>query len=76
MEKLTKIVVDCATGVQEIVELTDAEIAQMEADAQAFAEQKATEDAAKAEAELNASAGKAKLKALGLTDDEINALIK
>ena len=76
MEKLTKIVVDCTTGVQEIVELTDAEIAQMEADAQAFAEQKAAEDATKAETEANAEAGKIKLKALGLTDDEINALMK
>jgi len=76
MEKLTKIVVDCTTGVQEIVELTDAEIAQMEADAQTYAEQKAAEDAVKAQKESDALAGKAKLKALGLTDDEINALIK
>jgi hypothetical protein len=76
MEKLTKIVVDCTTGVQEVVELTDAEIAQMEADAQAYAEQKAAEDAVKAQKESDALAGRTKLKALGLTDDEINALIK
>ena len=76
MEKLTKIVVDCTTGVQEIVELTDAEIAQMKADAQAYAENKAVEDAAKTAEEIKKESGKDKLKALGLTDDEINALIK
>jgi hypothetical protein len=76
MEKLTKLVVDCTTGISESIELTDAEIAQMQADAQAYAEAKALEEATKAEVEANATAGKAKLKALGLTDDEINALIR
>jgi hypothetical protein len=76
MEKLTKIVVDCTTGVQKIVELTDAEIAQMQADAEVYAEQKTLEEATKAEALEQAESGKAKLKALGLTDDEINALMK
>jgi hypothetical protein len=58
---LTKIVVDCSTGVQEIIPLTAEEIAQREADAAAYAAQKAEEDAAaEAKAALKASA-KAKL---------------
>ena len=76
MANPTKLVVDCTTGITEEIELTDAEVAQMQADAEAYAEQKALEDAAKAEAEANAEAGKAKLKALGLTDAEIEALVK
>jgi len=47
----------------------------MQADAQAYAEAKALEDAAKAEAEAKKVSGKAKLKALGLSDAEIEALV-
>jgi len=73
-ETLTKIVVDCSTGEQTIVELTAEEIAQREADAAAYAEAKAIEDAAaEAQAEAKASA-EAKLTALGLTAEEIAAL--
>ena len=76
MSRPTKIVVDCSTGVEEIIELTDAEIAQMEADAAAWAARKAEEEAAaQAVAEAKASA-QAKLAALGLTADEIAALSK
>ena len=58
---LTKVVVNCTTGVQEILPLTAEEIAQREADAAAYAAQKAEEDAAaEAKAALKASA-KAKL---------------
>jgi hypothetical protein len=58
---LTKVVVNCSTGVQEIIPLTAEEIAQREADAAAYAAQKAEEDAAaEAKAALKASA-KAKL---------------
>ena len=73
-ETLTKIVVDCSTGEQTIVELTAEEIAQREADAAAYAEAKAIEDAAaEAQAEAKASA-EAKLADLGLTAEEIAAL--
>ena len=73
-ETLTKIVVDCSTGEQTIVELTAEEIAQREADALAYAEAKAIEDAAtEAQAEAKASA-EAKLAELGLTAEEIAAL--
>jgi hypothetical protein len=76
MSRPTRIEVDCSTGIETIIELTDAEIAQREADATAWATQKAEEDAkAAAEAEAKASA-QAKLAALGLTAEEIAALTK
>jgi hypothetical protein len=76
MSRPTKIIVDCSTGVEEIIELTDAEIAQLEADAAAAAVRQAEEDAAKAAAEEAKASAQAKLAALGLTADEIAALSK
>jgi ATPase subunit of ABC transporter with duplicated ATPase domains len=71
----TKLVVDCSTGVTTEVELTAEEIAQREVDAQAWAEvEEAREAAEAAKASAKASA-ESKLKALGLTDAEISALI-
>ena len=73
-ETLTKLVVNCATGEEQIVPLTAEEIAKREADAAAFAERKAQEEAetaAKAGAKASALA---KLAALGLTAEEIAAL--
>lgn len=73
-ETLTKIVVDCSTGEQRIENLTEAEIAQREADAQAYAEQQAIQEAeaqAKAEAKADAVAA---LVALGLTEAQVQAL--
>jgi hypothetical protein len=75
MANPTKLVVDCSTGITEEIELTDAEVAQMQADAETYAEAKAAEDAAKEEAEAKKVSGKAKLKALGLSDAEIEALV-
>lgn len=75
MTRPTRIEIDCSTGIETIIELTDAEVAQMEADAQAAAERKAEEDAAaQASADAKASA-QAKLKALGLTAEEVTALL-
>ena len=76
MANPTRIEVNCETGAVTEIELTDAEIAQMEADAQAAAARKAEEDAAReAEAAAKASA-QAKLASLGLTAEEIAALSK
>jgi hypothetical protein len=72
----TKLVVNCATGAVEEVELTAQELAQRDQDAAAYAEQKEIDDAAKAQTEADKEAGKAKLAALGLTDAEIEALVK
>jgi hypothetical protein len=76
MSRPTRIEVNCTTGVESIIELTDAEIAQMEADATAAAARKAEEDALAAAAAEAKASGQAKLAALGLTADEIAALTK
>ena len=75
-EVLTKVVVDCASGEVSYIPLTEEEIAEREALA-AQAEQERRERAA-AEAQLQAArdAGIATLKGLGLTDDQITALLK
>ena len=75
-ETLTKIIVDCSTGVVAEMPLTGEEIAQREADAIAFAEQKALQDAATAAEEVARESAKAKLATLGLTAEEIAALSK
>lgn len=75
-ETLTKLVVNCATGEEQVIALTAEEIAQRQADVEAAATAKAAADAAaEAAAEAKAS-GIAKLLALGLTEDEANALVK
>ena len=70
----TKIIVDCSTGVTTEVELTAEEIAQREADAAAYAVQKAEEDAAIAAKAAAKASGESKLAALGLSAAEIAAL--
>lgn len=73
-----KIVIDLSKpeGEREsIIPLTEAEIQQRELDAQKAAEEQAAREAeAQAKADAKASA-KAKLAALGLSDDEVAALI-
>jgi hypothetical protein len=70
----TKLIVDCSTGVTTEVELTAEEIAQREADAAAYAVQKAEDDAAVAAKAAAKESANAKLAALGLSADEIAAL--
>jgi hypothetical protein len=74
MPNPTKLIVDCSTGVTTEVELTDEEVAQREADAIAYAAQKAEQDAAEAAKAAAKASGEAKLAALGLTAEEISAL--
>jgi len=76
MTRPTRIEIDCSTGIESIIELTDAEVAQMQADAAAAEARRAEEEAAaQAAADAKASA-QAKLAALGLTAEEISALTK
>lgn len=75
-ETLTKIVVNCETGVTEELPLTPEEIAQREADAQAWAAEQAEREAFEAAAAEAKASAQAKLAALGLTADEIAALSK
>ena len=76
MSRPTRIEVDCSTGIETIIELTDAEIAQMEADAAEVAARRAEQEAAEAAAAEAKASAQAKLAALGLTADEIAALSK
>lgn len=75
-ETLTKIVVNCETGEQQVLPLTAEEIAQREADAAAFAAEQADREAEAAAAAEAKASGIAKLLALGLTQEEADALIK
>jgi len=74
MTKPTRIEVNCETGIQTEIELTDEEIAQMEIDrANAEADRLAREAEAEAKVAAKASA-LAKLAALGLTEEEAAAI--
>jgi hypothetical protein len=72
----TKIIVDCSTGEVTELPLTEEEIAQREADAAAFAEQKAAEEAAaEALAALKASARAKLVAGTPLTEEEAATLV-
>jgi len=75
-ETLTKVVVDCSTGEQQVIPLTAEEIAQREADAAAFAAEQAAREAEAAAKEAARQSGIEKLLALGLTEEEAEALVK
>jgi len=75
-ETLTKIIVNCETGVVAEVPLTGEEIAQREADAVTAAAEQAAREAAEAAAQAAKESAQSKLTALGLTADEIAALTK
>ncbi len=73
-EVITKLVIDCETGEQTVVPLTEEELAEREAmriQAELDQAQREAEELAKAEAKASAEA---KLAALGLTPEEISAL--
>jgi membrane protein involved in colicin uptake len=71
----TKLVVDCSTGITTEVELTAEEVAQREVDALAHAEAEEAREAAEAAKASAKASAESKLKALGLTDAEVSALI-
>ncbi len=74
-EVITKLVIDCETGEQHIVPLTEEELAErelMRLQAEADREQREAEQAAKVAAKASAIS---KLAALGLSDAEIAALV-
>jgi hypothetical protein len=76
MTRPTRLEINCETGVESIIELTDAEIAQMEADAAAFAAQQ--EEAAQAATALAALKASAKAKLIAgtpLTAEEADTLV-
>ena len=72
----TRLEVNCETGVESLIELTDEEISQREADAAAYAIEQAEREAEATATAAAKASGIAKLLALGLTESEANALIK
>jgi len=72
MPNPTRIEIDCSTGIESIIELTDAEVAEMAAQA-AIAEERKAEADAKAQADAQAKA--ALLERLGITADEAKLLL-
>jgi hypothetical protein len=68
----TKIVVDCSTGEVSEIELTAEEVAQREADAKAYADEKAKEEADKAAKTADKAA---LLEKLGISEDEAKLLL-
>jgi hypothetical protein len=76
MDRPTRVEVNCTTGETSIIELTDAEIAEMEADAAAHEAQRLEQEAAQAAVEAARVSANEKLAGLGLTTEEIAALTK
>ena len=72
MPNPTRIEIDCSTGIETIIELTDAEVAELAYQAELAAEKKAEEDA---KAEADATAKAALLEKLGITADEAKLLL-
>jgi len=70
-----KLVIDCSTGESEYVDFTADEVTAQETSVAQAAIQREAEEAAATKAATDAAAGKAKLKDLGLTDDQIAALV-
>jgi len=68
----TKVVVNCTTGVTEVIPLTEVEIADLETARVAAEDQRV---AAEAEAEVRATAKAALLSKLGITADEAKLLL-
>ena len=69
-----KVIVNCETGVVSEIPLTDEEIAQREVDAARFAQEQAEREAAEAAKTAARESALAKLAALGLTPEELEAI--
>jgi len=72
MPNPTRIEINCETGVESIIELTDAEVAELKYQAELAAENKSEEEA---QAEANATAKAALLDRLGITAEEAKLLL-
>jgi uncharacterized membrane protein len=75
MDRPTKLIVDCSTGEQTVVELSDEEIAQLETDRQAAEAQRAEQEAAEQARTAKRLSAADKLRALGLDEAEVAALL-
>ena len=75
-ETPTKVIVNCETGVTEVLPLTAQEIADMETARVAAEDQRAAAEAEAAAIAATKASANAKLAALGLSAEEIAALSK
>ena len=75
MDKPTKLIVDCSTGEQTVVELSSDEIAQLEIDRQAAEAQRAEQETAEQARTAKRLSAADKLRALGLDEAEVAALL-
>ena len=74
-DRPTKLIVDCSTGERPVVPLTDEEIAEREAMAAQAEADRLAQEQAEAERQANLESARSKLAALGLTEDEVAALL-
>ena len=70
-----KTIVDCSTGIQTNVEMTAEEVAEREAAAAVAETQREADEAAATKQAEDKASGEAKLADLGLSADEIAALV-
>ena len=75
MSAMNRLIVDCSTGEERFVPYTADEIAEAEARAARHKEVVAAQEAAEVETAANKASGEAKLADLGLSADEITALV-
>ena len=73
---MKKLIVDCGTGTERYVDLSQGEIDELARIASESAARQAEEDAARAAEEAARESARAKLAALGLTEAEVAALVK
>ena len=74
-DRPTKLIVNCSTGERTVVPLTDEEIAEREAMAAQAEVDRLAQEQAEAEKQANLESARSKLAALGLTEDEVAALL-
>ena len=72
MTKMTRIEIDCSTGIESIIELSEAEVAELTYQAELAAEKKAEQEAADV---AKAEAKAALLDRLGITAEEAQLLL-
>ena len=74
-DRPSKLIVDCSTGERRVEFLSDSEIAEREAMAAQAEADRLAQEQAEAERQANLESARSKLAALGLTEDEVAALL-
>ena len=74
-DRPSKLIVDCSTGERRVEFLSDSEIAEREAMAAQAEADRLAQEQAEADLQANLESARSKLAALGLTEDEVAALL-